>query len=592
MRTCLARAVATAVLAVVPALSAAQGANTTRLLILQAEGRRAPTSADLSAMRIGARSGNADTARVALRALGRLERASVIPDILPGLRHSLPEVRVEAANALAQAAQGLRNPAAGTGPGTGAGTVSSTLASAQSALIARLTVDTEPGVRGAVCEALARLPYTTAADAARAEAAIVTHGARATALLDRLGVAKALEAFVRTQKAAPTPGADTLAVLRQLARPESVAPGLDLSRDSRVRRLAVEALTTANALDEDAIVRAAEDADAQVRRLAMRAIGVTGLGLQKTRDGLVDVAAPVRIEALRALRLRGGEAICAAAITAATDADMHVALIAIDQLAACPSSADAVAMLVKTAGDVDDLKVARGWHRQVHAMVALATAAPEQARSLLAPFATAPIWQVRAYAARAAGQLGERNVLDTLARDADDRVADAALSALGQPLRPRTPLKTSPAPAVTAAEIRRLAAPRARIVVRDVGTIELALFTAEAPGTVVRFARLVDEGYYNGMAFDRLSPNAIVQGGDRGHDSAVLPAREVGTWPHVRGSVGVSSPDTNDAQFFVNLVDNPRFDHQYTVFGQILNGAEVVDRLLEGDVIDSITIVP
>ena len=43
---------------------------------------------------------------------------------------------------------------------------------------------------------------------------------------------------------------------------------------------------------------------------------------------------------------------------------------------------------------------------------------------------------------------------------------------------------------------------------------------------------------------------------------------------------------------FVDLVDNPRFDHQYTVFAQILNGADVVDQLLEGDVIESISIVP
>jgi cyclophilin family peptidyl-prolyl cis-trans isomerase len=50
--------------------------------------------------------------------------------------------------------------------------------------------------------------------------------------------------------------------------------------------------------------------------------------------------------------------------------------------------------------------------------------------------------------------------------------------------------------------------------------------------------------------------------------------------------------DAGDGQFFVNLVDNPRFDHEYTVFAQILNGIEVVDRILEGDVIERIEIVP
>ena len=145
---------------------------------------------------------------------------------------------------------------------------------------------------------------------------------------------------------------------------------------------------------------------------------------------------------------------------------------------------------------------------------------------------------------------------------------------------------------VPPADVRRLAAPRARITIRDVGTLELALFTTEAPGTVIRFVRLAESGYYNGLAFDRFAPNAIAQGGEKAGGAAVYPTREIGTWPHVRGSVGIASPDTADAQFFINLVDNPRFDHQYTVFGQVLNGADVVDRILEGDVIESIVIVP
>ena len=60
------------------------------------------------------------------------------------------------------------------------------------------------------------------------------------------------------------------------------------------------------------------------------------------------------------------------------------------------------------------------------------------------------------------------------------------------------------------------------------------------------------------------------------------------------GAVGLSTRgrDTGDAQFFLDLVDNPRFDHEYTVFGQLLNGIEVVDRILEGDVIERVEIMP
>src|SRR3954447_10504413 len=118
---------------------------TTRVTILQAEDRRAPTAQDLATLRAGARSGDAQTARIGLRALGRLERPALIPDILPGLRHPLPEVRAEAVNAVAQAAQGFRTTAAGA---------TNSASATEAALIARLGIEADPGVRAALCEAI------------------------------------------------------------------------------------------------------------------------------------------------------------------------------------------------------------------------------------------------------------------------------------------------------------------------------------------------------------------------------------------------------------------------------------------------------
>ena len=169
---------------------------TTRVSILQAEDRRAPTAQDLGIIRAGARSLDGETARIGVRALGRLERPALIPDILIGLRHSLPQVRAEAANALAQAAQGMRTGAAAP----------VTLASVQSALIARLGVDDNPDVRAAVCESIARLPYTAAADVERAEAALFEFAGKPATNTDRLGLAKGLEALVRLQRNIRRPG--------------------------------------------------------------------------------------------------------------------------------------------------------------------------------------------------------------------------------------------------------------------------------------------------------------------------------------------------------------------------------------------------
>jgi cyclophilin family peptidyl-prolyl cis-trans isomerase len=62
----------------------------------------------------------------------------------------------------------------------------------------------------------------------------------------------------------------------------------------------------------------------------------------------------------------------------------------------------------------------------------------------------------------------------------------------------------------------------------------------------------------------------------------------------VRGAVGISTRgrDTGDGQIFIDCVDNPRLDHDYTVFAQALNGIEVIDRILEGDVIERVEIIP
>ena len=75
---------------------------------------------------------------------------------------------------------------------------------------------------------------------------------------------------------------------------------------------------------------------------------------------------------------------------------------------------------------------------------------------------------------------------------------------------------------------------------------------------------------------------------------ANLTRDELGQWPHVRGAVGISTRgrDTSDVGIFIDLVDNPRFDHEYILFARVLNGVDLVGEILEGDVIEKIEIVP
>ena len=127
------------------------------------------------------------------------------------------------------------------------------------------------------------------------------------------------------------------------------------------------------------------------------------------------------------------------------------------------------------------------------------------------------------------------------------------------------------------------------------GSFDIALDVDFAPLTAVRIARRAGEGYYDGLTFHRVAANFVIQGGSPGANEyagdALYMRDEVGV--HRRGTVGISTRgrDTGDAQIFVNLVDSPRLDHQYTVFGTVVAGMDVVDGVLEGDVIERIEVV-
>ena len=129
------------------------------------------------------------------------------------------------------------------------------------------------------------------------------------------------------------------------------------------------------------------------------------------------------------------------------------------------------------------------------------------------------------------------------------------------------------------------------------GTFVVRLHSDEAPATVARIVRLAREGYYAGLTFHRVEPAFVIQGGSPKATEYVgdgpFMRDEVGLVSHVRGTLGISTRgrDTGDAQFFVNLTDNFRLDHDYTVFGEIEQGREVAEGVLEGDVFERIEVV-
>jgi peptidyl-prolyl cis-trans isomerase B (cyclophilin B) len=587
-------------------IAAPRPARAQRLAVLQAQERRAATTSDVAVLRTGMRSADTDTALLAIRALGRLERPALVPDIAAALRFQLPELRAEAAQAIAAS---FGRPGAPAPPAQRAA-----IASALTTLAGRLDGETVPDVRGAILEAIGRLPYVDAEQAAQGERALVdaSPAAAAGATEERLGLAKGFDALVRINSERRTPGPQAVDVLRALLR--SAADGAP-----RVRRLALDGLLVARAAAAEDIELAITDQDAQVRRLAVSALGRFDLTLpgpvvaHALKTGLADAAAMVRLEAVHAEAARetGSASACAVALDATGDKDVHVALAAIDALGVCGSSPGVVSFLEVLVGERAETTPPRGWHRSAHALVALAGASPERAAAVIPSFVAARDWPLRLYGVKAAAVLNDRETLQRMTRDADEAVAAEASRQLtrimgdtGAPPASRpTPARPAARPpsVVTTADLKRLAAARARITVRDVGSFELALLTLEAPETVLRFARLAESGYYDGLSVDRVLQNFVLQTRVPGAHASVepdvapiYPHDELSAWPHVRGALALSSDgkQPGDAQLFVDLVDNPGFDYQYTVFAQTISGLDVLDAVLEGDVIDKVEILP
>ena len=157
----------------------------------------------------------------------------------------------------------------------------------------------------------------------------------------------------------------------------------------------------------------------------------------------------------------------------------------------------------------------------------------------------------------------------------------------------RTTLKSAAAAALAAAALAAAApalAQKVRLATSE-GDIVLQLEREKAPRTVDNFLQYVRAGHYDGTIFHRVIDGFMVQGGGYRADLSEKPTRapiplEAGNGlSNVRGSVAMartSDPNSATAQFFINVVDNPRLDSfggGYAVFGRVVEGIETVDKL-------------
>ena len=130
------------------------------------------------------------------------------------------------------------------------------------------------------------------------------------------------------------------------------------------------------------------------------------------------------------------------------------------------------------------------------------------------------------------------------------------------------------------------------------GEIAIEFFPADAPKTVENFVTLAKKGFYDGLTFHRVEPNFVVQGGDPKGNGTGGPGYQIkaefNKQKHVRGALAMArsqSPDSAGSQFYITLAPAHFLDGQYTVFGKVTAGMDVVDQIRKGNKMKSVKII-
>lgn len=152
------------------------------------------------------------------------------------------------------------------------------------------------------------------------------------------------------------------------------------------------------------------------------------------------------------------------------------------------------------------------------------------------------------------------------------------------------------------------------IIETDKGTIKLALYP-EVTNTTANFKKLITESFYNGLTFHRVVPGFVVQGGDPNGDGTggseesvdlEIPCTNGVTisgkiaddtcqvkYPHKKGVLAMArsaSPNSASSQFYITLEEQKSLDRKYTVFGEVVEGMDVVEQIAQGDTMTSVVI--
>ncbi|MBM3461701.1 MAG: peptidylprolyl isomerase [Armatimonadetes bacterium] len=129
------------------------------------------------------------------------------------------------------------------------------------------------------------------------------------------------------------------------------------------------------------------------------------------------------------------------------------------------------------------------------------------------------------------------------------------------------------------------------------GTMRLELYAKDVPGTVENFTKLINQGFYNGLKFHRVIKDFMIQGGcpqgiGSGGPGWTIKC-EIGPHKHLRGSLSMAhrGKDTGGSQFFICHSPQSHLDGKHTVFGRVVEGVDVVDKIEQNDVMTKVSVV-
>lgn len=151
---------------------------------------------------------------------------------------------------------------------------------------------------------------------------------------------------------------------------------------------------------------------------------------------------------------------------------------------------------------------------------------------------------------------------------------------------------------VTTEQIKQMEQQLAVIEMASGGTITMKFYPGDAPNTVANFINLASKGYYDGLKFHRVVKGFVAQGGDPKGNGTGGPGysikAEFNKRPHINGAVAMARsrhPDSAGSQFYICLGPQHFLDGNYTVFGIVTSGMNIVEKIKIGDVMKSIKII-